>query len=198
MNACERGSSSEKPSYAQLARLNESPRLRLAEAEAALQSLRTGKVDPDVVSSLDQSGSPSHAYVEQAADAVFVHDFQGQFLDVNKWACESVGYSSAELLGMNVQDIEQDFSLEGAQRAWSEIQPDQLFTLYRTHRRKDGTTFPVEVRFGSFDLDGERRFLNLARNISRRLQAEETLRSKERPAPHDRRDRQRRWLGVRC
>ena len=58
MNDCERGSSSEKPSYAQLVSLNESLRLRLAEAEAALQSLRTGKVDPDVVSSLDQSGSP--------------------------------------------------------------------------------------------------------------------------------------------
>ena len=49
---------SEKPSYAQLASLNESLRLRLAEAEAALHALRTGMVDPDVVSSLDQSGSP--------------------------------------------------------------------------------------------------------------------------------------------
>ncbi len=52
--------SKEKPSYAQLASLNESLRLRLAEAEAALHALRAGKVDPDVVSSLDQSGSPSH------------------------------------------------------------------------------------------------------------------------------------------
>jgi len=32
----------------------------LAEAEAALHALRTGKVDPDVVSSLDQGGGPSH------------------------------------------------------------------------------------------------------------------------------------------
>ncbi|HMF35982.1 MAG TPA: PAS domain S-box protein, partial [Isosphaeraceae bacterium] len=118
------------------------------------------------------------AYVEQAADAVFVHDFQGRFLDVNRWACESLGYSRAELLGMNVLDIEQDFSLEGARRARSEIQPDQPFTVYGTHRRKDGTTFPVEVRFGSFELEGQRRFLSLARNITRRIQAEETLRAK--------------------
>jgi len=52
--------SSEKPSYAQLASSYESLRLRLAEAEAALHALRTGKVDPDVVSSLDQGGGPSH------------------------------------------------------------------------------------------------------------------------------------------
>ena len=48
---------SEKPSYAQLASLNESLRLRLAEAEAALHALCAGMVDPDVVSSLDQSRS---------------------------------------------------------------------------------------------------------------------------------------------
>ncbi len=59
MNACEHGSSSEQPSYAQLAGANESLRLRLAAAEAALHALRSGKVDPDVVSSLDQNGSPS-------------------------------------------------------------------------------------------------------------------------------------------
>jgi PAS domain S-box-containing protein len=116
-------------------------------------------------------------YVEQAADALFVHDFQGRYLDVNRWACESLGYSRAELLGMNVLDIEQDFSLEGMRRVWSNIQPDQPSTLYGTHRRKDGTLFPVEVRFGSFELEGERRFLSLARNITRRLQAEETLRA---------------------
>jgi len=55
--------SSDKPSYAQLASLNERLRLRLAEAEAALHALRTGKVDPDVVSSLDQGGRPSHCLV---------------------------------------------------------------------------------------------------------------------------------------
>ena len=117
------------------------------------------------------------AYVEQAADAVFVHDSQGRFVDVNRWACESLGYSRAELLGMNVQEIEQDFSLESDRRAWSEIQPDQPFTLYGTHRRKDGTTFPVEIRYGSFELEGQRRYLGLVRNITRRLQAEETLRT---------------------
>ncbi len=63
MNACKCGSSSEMPSYAQLMSLNESLRLRLAEAEAALHALRTGKGDPDVVSSLDQGGSPSHCLV---------------------------------------------------------------------------------------------------------------------------------------
>ena len=119
------------------------------------------------------------AYMEQAADAIFVHDYEGRFLDVNRWACESLGYSREELLGMNVQDIEQNFTLESAQRAWSEFQPGMPFTLYGTHRRKDGTTFPVEVRFGGFELEGQKQFLGLARNITRRLQVEETLRARD-------------------
>ncbi len=118
------------------------------------------------------------AYVEQAADAVFVHDFQGRLLDVNKWACESLGYSRAELLGLNLHDIDQGFSLERAQSVWSEIQPGQPFTSVRTHRRKDGATFPAEVRIGCFELEGERKFLGLARNITRRLQTEEALRAR--------------------
>ncbi len=63
MNACERDFPSQRPSYAQLASSNESLRLRLAEAEAALHALRSGMVNPDVVSSLDQSGSPGHCLV---------------------------------------------------------------------------------------------------------------------------------------
>ena len=35
--------------------------------------------------------------VEQAADAIFVHDLEGRFVDVNRQACESLGYSREEL-----------------------------------------------------------------------------------------------------
>jgi len=113
MIGCDHNPSSEQPSYEQLVSLNESLRQRLAEAEAALQSLSTGRGDRDV------------ADVEQAADAVFVHDLQGRILDVNKSASESLGYSRAELLGMRVLDIEQDFTLEEAQSARAAILPGQ-------------------------------------------------------------------------
>jgi signal transduction histidine kinase len=66
MSACEHGSSPERPSYEQLASSNESLRLRLAAAETDLHALRSGRVGPDVASSLDQSGSPSHCLAARA------------------------------------------------------------------------------------------------------------------------------------
>jgi PAS domain S-box-containing protein len=119
------------------------------------------------------------AYVEQAADALFVHDFQGRFIDVNRQACASLGYTRDELLGMSVFDVECDFDLERAQAAWREIRPGEPFTLAGTQRRKDGSTFPVEVRFGCFDLGGERHFLGLVRDVSEREHTAAALRQSE-------------------
>ena len=116
------------------------------------------------------------AYVEQASDSMFVHDFSGRLTEVNRQACASLGYSREELLGMSVPDIDIDFDLPRAQAVWSEILPDQTFTLMGRQRRKDGSVFPVEVRFGCFDLKGERRYLGMARDITERMEIEEKLR----------------------
>lgn len=119
------------------------------------------------------------AYINQAADALFVHDFSGHFIDVNPQACKSLGYSREELLNMSVIDLELDFDLPKAQDAWSKIQPDQPFTLLGHQCRKDGSIFPVEVQFGCFDMDGKRCYIGLARDITERIQVEKALHESE-------------------
>ena len=119
------------------------------------------------------------AYVEQAADALFVHDLTGRFLDVNQRACASLGYSREELLGMSVFDIDTEYDAARAQSAWETILPGQPFTLLGRHRRKDGTTFPVEVQFGCFHLQDTRRYLGMVRDITERSRAEAELRESE-------------------
>lgn len=39
-------------------------------------------------------------FVDQASDAFFLQDLTGKILDVNRQACESLGYTREELLGM--------------------------------------------------------------------------------------------------
>ncbi|MBX3749283.1 MAG: PAS domain S-box protein [Opitutaceae bacterium] len=108
------------------------------------------------------------AYVEQAADALFVHDLTGRILDVNRQACASLGFSREELLRMNVFDLEQVVDAGAARAAWAAITPDAVRTFRGRHRRRDGTTFPVEVRVGCFDLRQERLLLALVRDTSER------------------------------
>jgi two-component system, cell cycle sensor histidine kinase and response regulator CckA len=118
--------------------------------------------------------------VEQAADAFFVHGRDGGFVDVNLRACESLGYGREELLQLSVTDIETDHDLETLQGAWDEIEPGRHLTLRGRQRRKDGSSFPVEIRIGSYRMHGERLFLALARDITEREQSEELLRETNR------------------
>ena len=46
--------------------------------------------------------------VNNATDAFFLRDLQGNILDVNKWACDSLGYTREELLSMTVADFDVD------------------------------------------------------------------------------------------
>lgn len=108
--------------------------------------------------------------VEHAADAFFLHD-KGKIIEVNQQACNSLGYTREELLKMAVADL--TISSHDLQKSW-EHNPKSPVTIRGTHRRKDGSTFPVEIRAGDI-VYGERRLrLALVRDITERLQAEES------------------------
>jgi PAS domain S-box-containing protein len=120
--------------------------------------------------------------VEQASDAFFVHDFQGRFVDVNRQACESLGYSREELLAMSVTDVDHGFDLASAQEVWKNINDGEAHTLLSSHWRKNGAVFPVEARLSVCEIAGQRLFLGVVRDISERQRVEDTLRKNEKLA----------------
>ena len=117
--------------------------------------------------------------VEQAADAIFVHDLEGNFVDVNRQACESLGYSREELLSMSVADVEMDYAQGSLEKLWEQITSGPPRTLGGTHRRKDGSTFPVEVRVGMFEAEERPLMLALIRDVSGRREVERKIRETE-------------------
>ncbi len=128
---------------------------------------------------LKDSEKKYRALVEQAADALFVHDFNGNIMDVNLQACESLGYTREELLKMNVMDIEQDLDLQQSQKLWAKIKPDHSFTLLGHQKRKDGTLFPVEVHFALVDIHTQPMIMGLARDITDRISSEKVIKDSE-------------------
>ena len=117
--------------------------------------------------------------IEQAADALFVHNLQGNLIDANQQACENLGYTREELLSMTVADIEQNLDPRGLEGLWNEALSDGPVTIEGIHRRKDGVEFPVEVRVGLFEVEEGQLMLAAARDITERKQAEKELRESE-------------------
>ena len=120
------------------------------------------------------SGDQFRRLVDLAADG-FYHDLDGLIRDVNNEACRSLGYTREELLALNVADIEVGFDPEGLVTLWHSMAAGTAKTVEGVHRRKDGTTFPVEVRITFDDEDSRPSVLALVRDISARKEMEAAL-----------------------
>jgi PAS domain S-box-containing protein len=122
---------------------------------------------------LRESETRFRTFVDHATDAFFLIGDQGKVLDVNRQACESLGYTREELIGMTSYDF--DPYADDAVLQWigGQLDAGAVCTFETHHRQKDGTVFPVEVRIRPF-WQGSRRFsLALARDITDRRRAEE-------------------------
>jgi PAS domain S-box-containing protein len=118
------------------------------------------------------------ALIDQSNDSIEVIDPETfRFLDVNERACLDHGYSREEFLSMNVFDIDPDArATETAVRGALEQSGFQVFDSY--HRRRDRTTFPVEVAVRSIQLD-RKYYVAVVRDITQRKRAEEALQASE-------------------
>ncbi len=106
--------------------------------------------------------------VENVQDAVFVHDEGCAILDVNRRACESLGYTRDELLGVPPFVYDPDLTSDGLATIISALERTETLTFETRHRRKDGTAFPVEVRISGFFEGGRRLAVAVARDITAR------------------------------
>ncbi len=123
---------------------------------------------------LRESTERFRTLIEQAADAMFVIDMEGRILDTNRQACQSLGYTHQELLKLRISDVDTEVvSYEHQKRFWETVAPGQPATFEGTQKRKDGTTFPVEIRLGILQAAPEKTMIGLVRDITDRKQAEE-------------------------
>jgi diguanylate cyclase (GGDEF)-like protein/PAS domain S-box-containing protein len=115
---------------------------------------------------------------ENESDAVMVLDAETlRFEDANKAALELYGYSKEELLKLQVPDIsaepEKTMEIIGKLKAGD---PDGEKVQIRYHRKKNGTIFPVEITNAVFMSGGREKIIGMIRDITERVQAEETIR----------------------
>jgi PAS domain S-box-containing protein len=94
--------------------------------------------------------------LDQSNDAIEIVDPKTlRFLDVNEKACVELGYSREELLSMTIFDIDTEPSESALAGVEKQLREPGFVIMERVHRRKNGTTFPVEVNLRRVRLDRE-------------------------------------------
>ena len=117
--------------------------------------------------------------IDQSNDAIEVIDpITFRFIDCNQSAYRSLGYSREEFLSLTVFDIDPLIDRSTIARLDEQLGESNAATLESLHRRKDGTTFPVEINVKLVRLERDYR-LAVVRDITGRKSAEEALRESE-------------------
>ncbi|MEX2032839.1 MAG: PAS domain S-box protein [Dehalococcoidia bacterium] len=123
-----------------------------------------------------------HGLLDATRDAMFIFGWDTlRFSYVNQGAMNQLGYTRTELLGMTMLHISPKFTESELRKFLMPLNEGRLAsTMFTTLQRcRDGTDIPVEVLVQtepSEESDGPRVFVNVVRDVSDRLIAEDRLR----------------------
>ncbi len=110
--------------------------------------------------------------IERSNDAIEVVDSAtGRFLDANESGCRTLGYTRDEMLSLTVFDLTPEVNRALFDATNAQIKKAGHATLETLRRRKDGTTYPVEVSLSSVTLDREY-VVAIVRDITERRKLE--------------------------
>jgi PAS domain S-box-containing protein len=113
------------------------------------------------------------ALIDQVNDSIEVVDPEtGRFLDVNEKSCIDHGYTRQELLSSTIFDIDSTVDESVFQKTVAGLRKSGSIIWDGHHRRKDGTTFPVEVNIRYVRLDRDY-IVTVGRDITERKREEE-------------------------
>ncbi len=108
-----------------------------------------------------------------ASDAIFIHDLEGCFLEVNKVASERLGYSREELLKMTLMNIGlPPYALQMPERI-QELRRIGHISFETALVGRDSTILPIELSSRIIEYEGRTAALSIARDITERKRAEE-------------------------
>jgi|GEM_PF-4391576 len=115
---------------------------------------------------------------DYSRDILIFLDATGRIIEANVGAYATYGYSSEELLSMHVEDLRAAVGPSNPPVPFSSVLEEGA-RFESVHRRRNGTTFPVEIVAQPAELMGERLVLSVIRDVTDRATTEAALRNSE-------------------
>ncbi len=133
---------------------------------------------------LSESDKKFHGLFNLANDAILLHNLstevaQGRFIEVNRAACNMLGYSKEELLSMGPQDIAPPKFHPQLDEIRRQAQTKDAFLFEISLLRKDGTIVPVEASVHLVNYEGKKIWISHLRDITERKRTEEILKTSQ-------------------
>lgn len=128
-----------------------------------------------VESELAKSEAYFKAVLHQSSECMLLTNLKGQILDCNGETCRLLGYDTATLLTLKIDNIDAEHSQNAFEKWTSNSQGDPQ-TFEGHYQKSSGERFPVEVCGNIITLDNEAFFLASFRDITQRKKDQERVR----------------------
>lgn len=125
---------------------------------------------------LEKLGERYEALYNRSFDGVYVHDLEGNIIDMNQPALETLGYSKDDLESLKIEDLLVEDQIPRAKRTLKKILKEgsqEENSVYKLKRKNGGHVW-IETKRSLMYSEGEPyAVLGIARDITERKEAEE-------------------------
>ena len=109
-------------------------------------------------------------------DIILLIDSDLNIVEANERAVTTYGYPREKLIGMNVSEIRTPHEIPQLSEHVRNLQETGSSYIETVHLRSDGSTFPIEISAYTVEVEGNRFFQSIGRDITDRKRTEEEMR----------------------
>lgn len=110
-------------------------------------------------------------------DGIFLHDLQGNIIDVNQKVLDQFGYTKSEILSLKVKELHLPEDAEKSRWAFEKATREGFVNFEINFKKKNGEIFIAEVSSSLFEIGGKEVLQGIVRDITERKQAEEKIKA---------------------
>ncbi len=126
---------------------------------------------------IEKTSERSRLLLQHASDGIHILNLHGNVIEASDSFCRMLGYTRAEVIGMNVNQWDAMFTPDELRQAIVQQFERHAITTFETRqRRKDGSIVEVELTGYPLELDGRPVLYNSSRDITERKRAEDERR----------------------